>query len=122
MVGALFMARAQSSTAMVGQQKSPEKRAAHMTKALSKRLNLTAEQSQQVNAILLTQATRMDSLKNNPSADKRGNRMEARTIMLTSERDINALLNDTQKQEFADWQKSRKEKQKAKKDSSGVQE
>ncbi len=110
--GSIFMANAQMA------QKSPEQRAHHMTKKLAKVLNLSADQSQQVNAILVTQTTRMDSLKANPAPDKKGNRLAARSIMLSSEKNITAILNDTQKQQFMDWLKAKKEKQKEKKEDS----
>jgi hypothetical protein len=97
-------------------QKSPEQRAGHITKVLQKRLNLSPEQASQINAALLTQATRMDSLKSNRSVDKKANRLSARVIMLSTQKQVMAILDDTQKQKFIEWEKMRQEKHREKKD------
>ena len=90
--------------------RSPEQRATHITKVLQKRLQLNAGQAQQVNAAFLIQATRMDSLKSNLSADKKANHLVARGIMLGTERQIVAVLNDSQKEQFMAWVKLKKQK------------
>jgi thiamine biosynthesis lipoprotein ApbE len=109
-----------ASAQMTG--KKPEQRAAHVTKVLQKRLNLTDGQAQQVNAIYFTQATRMDSLKSNPSEDKRLNRLTAHTITLTTRLHVMAILNESQKQQFTQWEEMVKQRQKAKRDTVGVRE
>jgi hypothetical protein len=110
-VGLNVMAHAQIT------QKSPEQRAGHITKVLQKRLNLTADQANQVNTAFLAQATRMDSLKSNLSTDKKENHLTAKRIMLTTKKQVYSVLNDTQKQQFAAWEKMRKEKHKEKQES-----
>jgi hypothetical protein len=113
--GTAMMASAQPA------QKTPEQRAAHMTKMLTKRLGLTPQQSQQVNTIYLTQATRIDSLKANKSQDPKLNKLSARTIMMTSRQQVMALLNDNQKQQFTELESMMKErKQQAKADTVGA--
>ena len=101
-------------------KKSPDRRAAHITKQLQKRLNLTAEQANQVNAIYLTQATKMDSLKSNQSPDKKLNRMTMKTIVMSTHQHMMALLNDTQKQQYTAWENSIKGRKMAKKDTVGA--
>ena len=96
-------------------KKSPEQRAAHITKALQKRLNLSQQQAVQINQALLTQATRIDSLKSNPSADKKSNQLAAKSIRLAAQTQVVAVLNDEQKQKFAAWEKAMKQKHKEKK-------
>jgi len=113
-IGSVLAASAQVT------EKSPEQRAAHMTKVLQKRLNLTAGQAQQINAIYITQATRMDSLKTNKSPDQKLNRMSARTITMTTHERVMAILNDQQKQQFTALEASIKEKRMAKRDTVGV--
>ncbi|MCO5951115.1 hypothetical protein [Mucilaginibacter flavidus] len=106
-IGLGFMASAQVT------KKSPEQRAAHHTKALQKKLNLSQEQAKQVNALFLTQATRMDSLKNsNPSDDKKGKQLAAKSIRLATKKQVFAVLNDEQKTKFAAWEKKHKMKHK----------
>jgi hypothetical protein len=101
-------------------KKAPDQRAAHITKQLQKRLNLTADQANQVNAIYLTQATKMDSLKANRSPDKKLNHMTEKIILLTTHEHMMAVLNDTQKQQYTDWENSMKERKMAKKDTIGA--
>jgi Tfp pilus assembly protein FimT len=96
-------------------KKSPEQRAAHHTKALQKKLNLTAAQATQVNAAFLTQATRMDSLKHNQSADKKENKLTAKSIRLSTKKQVVAVLSDEQKTKFAAFEKQKKEKHKERK-------
>ncbi|HZY35669.1 MAG TPA: hypothetical protein VFE53_03410 [Mucilaginibacter sp.] len=103
-------------------QKSPEVRAAHITKMLQKRLNLTADQAKQVNDIYLTQATKLDSLRSNLSPDKRLNRLTGRTIVMTTHQNVMAILNDAQKQQYTAWENSIKERQKAKRDTIGARQ
>lgn len=104
-MGLGFMADAQVT------KKSPEQRAAHHTKVLQKKLNLSQEQATQVNAVFLTQATRMDSLKNStPSTDKKGRQLAVKSIRLATKKQVLAILNDEQKTKFAAWQKKHREK------------
>lgn len=95
-------------------KKSPEQRAARQTKALQKRLSLSQDQAKQVHAALFTAATRLDSLKSNPSSDKKANQLSAKSIKLEAKNQVIAVLNDTQKQKFAALEKLRKEKHKQK--------
>ena len=109
--GSVLMANAQLV------QKSPEKRAAHITKKLQKTLGLNPDQAQQVNAAFLTRVTRMDSLKMNHSADKKENRQAEKEIFMSAEQSVMAVLNDTQKQQFLAWEKVQKERHMQKKES-----
>ena len=96
--------------------KSPEKRAAHITKMLKKKLKLSADQTVQVNSIMLTQAIKMDSLKNNLSPnDKRLNKLSRRSIMLNTDDNLNYVLNAEQKKAYESWKAEHKEKMQARK-------
>ena len=112
--GSILMANAQMA------QKSPEQRAKHMTKRLQKKLALSQDQAKQIDAIFITQATRMDSLNAHRSADKKENRLAARSIMLSSEKNIAAVLNGAQQQQFMDLLKARKEKHKERMETPGT--
>jgi len=107
-IGIGFMANAQIS------KKTPEQRAAHQTKALQKQLSLSQDQATKVHTALFTAATRLDSLKNNPSADKKAYQLSAKSIKLEAKKQVIAVLNDSQKQKFATLEKMRKEKHKQK--------
>jgi len=107
-IGIGFMASAQIS------KKTPEQRAAHQTKALQKQLSLSQDQATKVHTALFTAATRLDSLKSNPSSDKKANQLSAKSIKLEAKKQVIAVLNDSQKQKFAALEKMRKEKHKQK--------
>ena len=93
------------ANAQVVSKRSPEKRAAHITKALTKKLNLTQEQASKVNTVFLAQAARMDSLRSNKSTDKKANQLAAHSIKLDARKQVVAILNDDQKVKFAAWEK-----------------
>jgi hypothetical protein len=101
-------------------QKTPQQRADHITKVLQKQLNLTDDQSKQINNAYLTQATRMDSLKSNLSTNKKQNHLATRSIYLSTEQNVIAMLNDNQKQQFLTWEKMKKEKHQEKMQSAPV--
>lgn len=107
-IGFIVMAQAQIT------EKSPEQRARHMTKVLQKRLNLSPDQASQINTVMLNRANRMDSLKSNLSGDKKENHLAARSIMLSTQRQVIAVLDDNQRQKFMEWEKMRKEKHREK--------
>ena len=107
-IGIGFMASAQVT------KKAPEQRAAHQTKALQKQLSLSQDQATKVHTALFTAATRLDSLKSNPSSDKKANQLSAKSIKLQAKKQVIAVLNDSQKQKFAILEKMRKEKHKQK--------
>jgi hypothetical protein len=100
MLGVSCMANSQ-----VVDKKSPEKRAAHITKALTKKLDLSQEQASKVNTVFLAQAARMDSLRSNKSADEKANHLAAHSIKLDTQKQVAAILNDDQKVKFAAWEK-----------------
>lgn len=95
--------------------KSPERRAAQHTKALQKHLNLSQAQAAQVQTAFLTMATRMDSLKSVATTDKKQKQLMARSIKLETKKRVFAILNDTQKQQYATWEKIKRENHKEKK-------
>ncbi len=96
-------------------QRSPDQQATHMTKMLQKRLNLSADQTSQVNAIMLSNATRLDSLKSNMSADMKTNHLTRKTIMLATDQKLYTVLNDDQRKTYTELKEMRKEKHKAQK-------
>ncbi len=96
-------------------EKSPEKRAAHFTKVLSKALNLTAEQATKIDAIFLTRATEMDSLKSSAPGNKKGSHLNKEKIALTADEQVMGVLNSDQQKQYLQWEQEQKEKKKDKK-------
>jgi hypothetical protein len=88
-------------------KKSPEQRANHITRVLQKRLKLSEDQSVKVKSAFLTQATRIDSLRNNLSPDRKTNRRAAKLILLGTQKNVIAVLNYDQQREFIRWEKKR---------------
>jgi DNA gyrase/topoisomerase IV subunit B len=89
--------------------KTPAQKAAHKTQALQKKLNLTAAQTKQVNAIFLTAATRADSLKAH-KGDKKANKAAHKTIETQTDQKLNAVFNADQKKAYATIKEAKKEK------------
>ncbi|RFZ95431.1 hypothetical protein D0C36_07880 [Mucilaginibacter conchicola] len=81
--------------------KSPDQRAQHRTAALTKKLNLSADQSAKVNAILLKQASQMDSLKANKPADRKANFEAHKAVFANTDAQIKAVLKPDQQTAYA---------------------
>lgn len=94
--------------------KTPAQKADHKTESLQKKLNLTASQNKQVNAILLAETTRKDSLKAH-KGDKKANKAAHKAIEAQTEQKLNAVLNADQKKAYAALEEAKKEKHDKKK-------
>ncbi|NCD71182.1 hypothetical protein [Mucilaginibacter agri] len=102
--------------------KTPQERAAHHTQTLQKKLNLSADQTTKVNAILLSQATRVDSLKSvAKTSDKKANHKAFKDIKVTTDAQLTAVLNPDQKKAYEDWKAAHKGKHDHKKDDAKTQ-
>jgi hypothetical protein len=102
------------------EKKSPDQRAAHITRALKKKLNLSADQARQIDAIFLLHANRIDSLNGNQSSAKKLNHLTKRSISLSTQKSVLAILSDDQKQKFIAWEKEKKERHAEKKEAIGA--
>ena len=91
---------------------SPEQVVAMM----SKKLSLTDDQKTQITPIIAERQQKMAALKANPPARKMHAAREAKSIMGDSDKKIEAVLNDQQKQQYAQMKEEMKEKAKEKKD------
>lgn len=99
--------------------KSPDQEAVKMTKLLQKKLNLSSDQTNQVNAVMYAQITRKDSLKNNLSTtNPKSNKLARREIMLTTESKLNTILTPDQMKMYEELKADRKEKMMAKRNAS----
>jgi len=88
---------------------SPAKRAARQLNVLQEKLNLEPGQVQQLNIILLNQATAMDSLSADHPGNQRADMRPRRKILQNTDRQINALLNDDQKKLYQQWKAEQRE-------------
>jgi protein CpxP len=112
--GMLGFARAQTPDSLpeysAAKQASPQKRSAHQLVVLQKQLDLTRDQVMQVRILLLNQAISLDSLKTNPSGNKKSDRYDHRRIVQGTDQQIKALLSDDQKKRYDAWKEEQKEK------------
>jgi protein CpxP len=102
LTGFVVYSKAQDTTRV---KKTPDERAAQMGKMMAKKLNLTADQSKQVDAILTDRAEKMAAMKGT-----KGNRAAKMKLMADSDNQIEALLTDAQKKEYAVMKENAKEK------------
>jgi protein CpxP len=84
---------------------SPERQLKRMTK----KLNLTADQQQQILPILQDQQKQMESMRADTSLSPDQRRQQARTLMQGTHQKIEAILTDTQKQQFEQEMQQRRE-------------
>jgi hypothetical protein len=101
--------------------RSPEKKAEMMTKRLDEKLNLSQDQESKVKSILLTQATKVDSLKatlkaGNIKGDRKQNRAAFKGIRQNTDQQLSAVLNADQQKAYTEWKAAKKEKIKSRKE------
>jgi Spy/CpxP family protein refolding chaperone len=85
---------------------TPDEQVAHMTK----RYSLTADQQAQIKPILASQQQQMQALRQDTTLSKDDKKAKMQSIHADSTNKIQALLNDSQKQKFAQDQERRQER------------
>lgn len=90
---------------------NPERQA----RALAKKLSLTPEQQSQVESILVDRQQQVQSARADATLAPRARRAQVRRISQSSNRKIEALLNGTQKQQYAEMKQERREKRQMRK-------
>lgn len=94
--------------------KTPDQKAAFLTKRLGTKMVLSADQSAKVTAIYKAQAVSMDSLRaNKTNSDRKQDRLAMRAIHTRADRDIKEILNADQRQAYAAVKAEQKAKFKA---------
>ena len=89
---------------------SPTRQAARQLKTLEQQLHLTQDQVLQLQVILINRDIAMDSLRNNPSVDHRGESHTRRGIIQTADQQINSLLTADQKPLYQQWKQAQRDK------------
>ncbi|MFC0513452.1 hypothetical protein ACFFGT_04545 [Mucilaginibacter angelicae] len=108
LVGGLsFAASAQKKV-----EKTPAQKAGNKTEHLQKNLKLTADQSKKVNAILLAQATSIDSLKK-LKQDKKTSHLADQKIKQRTTASLNKVFTPEQQKAFAKLKADKKAKKDA---------
>ncbi len=73
----------------------------HQAKELSKKLDLTADQTAQIEPVLADRDQRVQTLNSNTTLDLKSMRKQRRAIMTQSEAKLNAILTPAQQQQYA---------------------
>ena len=92
------------------QHKTPEQRAERVTGMLQKKLSLSADQSVKVKAILLTQATQMQSMRANKSDDKKANREAFKTQLQKTDSELATVFTADQNKTYSEFKAKLKER------------
>jgi Spy/CpxP family protein refolding chaperone len=82
---------------------SPTVRAARQLTTLQKKLNLNQDQVVKLRMVLLNLNVALDSLRTNPSSDKKANNQARRTIAQDADGKIYAVLTTDQQAAYAQW-------------------
>lgn len=85
---------------------SPERRLKHLTKTL----NLTPDQQQQILPILQDQQSQMETMRNNTSLTPQQRHQQMRTLMKDTHQKLEAVMTDSQKQQFEQAMQQRRER------------
>jgi protein CpxP len=88
-----------------GHQQTPDEQVARMTK----RYNLSSDQQSQIKPILANQQQQMQALRQDSSLSREDKMAKMKSIHEDSSSKIQALLNDSQKQKFAQDQQRRQQ-------------
>jgi|SRR3954468_22037434 len=79
-----------------------------MARHLGKKLNLSDEQVAQIKPVLENRAQQMQALRGDSALSEQDRRTKAHAIMQDSKNKIEAVLNDTQKQQFEEMMQQRR--------------
>jgi periplasmic protein CpxP/Spy len=90
----------------MGHMPSPDEQLAHMTK----RYNLSADQQAQIKPILADRAQQMMTLRQDQSMSREDKMAKMKSLRDDSDTKIQAVLNDTQKKQYADDQAKMQER------------
>jgi len=87
-------------------QADPNKEVQHLTK----KLNLTADQQNQILPVLTNRQQQMESIRNDSSLSPQDKRAKFRAVREDSDTKIRAVLNDDQKKQYDQMQQQMRER------------
>lgn len=106
---AMMIATQASAQGPAMDKKTPEEKATTQSKMLAKKLSLTTEQQKKVYDIDYNKAKKMEDLQTS-SADHQAKMQQRRSLMQESDKQIETVLNDGQKKNYAAWKAESKER------------
>ena len=80
----------------------------HQAKRMAKRLGLSSDQKAQIEPILADRDQQMQNLRNNTTLTPQDRKAQIRGIVEGSDGKIEAILNDTQKQQYEQMKQERR--------------
>ncbi|MGC1870565.1 MAG: hypothetical protein WA700_06360 [Acidobacteriaceae bacterium] len=81
----------------------------HQLQRLTKMLNLTQDQQQQMLPVLQDQHKQMDTIQNNTALSPQERHQQMRAAMMDTHQKLEALMTDTQKQQFEQAMQQRRD-------------
>ncbi len=87
---------------------SPEERANKRTKMLTKRLNLSPEQSEKIYTIILSQVTNADQIRDNSNGDIRQMRQNLHALGENTDAKLSGVLSQDQEKAYEDFKMEQK--------------
>jgi Spy/CpxP family protein refolding chaperone len=112
-LGLTLNAQTPDSTGTQSKKNNPTKQAVRQLKMLQQKLNLTEDQVTQMQVILIHRDVTLDSLRNDPSGNRRSNGRTRREINQDADQKINALLTADQKPLYEQWKQDLRERRRA---------
>ena len=109
-LGLTLHAQTADTAAMPVKKPNPTKQAVHQLKMLQQQLNLSEDQVTQMQVILIQRDVALDSLRNNPSGDRRSDGRTRRGINQVADQKINTLLTADQRPLYLQWKQQQREK------------
>lgn len=93
---------------------------ARQAKALARRLALSPEQESAIEPVLAGRQQKIAEARSNPALSPRARKAAVRTAQRESEQKINAILTDTQKQQYEQWKQERRANRQMRRQQAGV--
>jgi len=109
-LGLAASAQTTDTTTQQPKKPNPTKQAVRQLKMLQQQLNLTEDQVTQMQVILIHRDVTLDSLRNNPTNDRRTDGRARREVNRDADQKINDLLTADQRPLYAQWKEQQKEK------------
>ena len=109
-LGLAASAQTTDTTNQQPKKPNPTKQAVRQLKMLQQQLNLTEDQVTQMQVILIHRDVTLDSLRNNPTNDRRTDGRARREVNRDADQKINDLLTADQRPLYAQWKEQQKEK------------
>ena len=91
-------------------KKTPEERARLHTDKMTKKLGLTDDQAKQVYDIIYSQATQMESLRNNSEITKEARKEQKKAIFRDTDSKLQGVFSKDQTEKWNKWKEKKKEK------------